>query len=196
MLLSKRGFERLFCRAEPSSVEKRHWKSKGKPLDARRVVLLGWRSWGGHSGEGLALVASGPLSHLWEAANLHCWRAFFQKRASFPAKSTSFCKQHPCRHTAPSCFCTSNSPISHSRKDTTSTYKLQIIWRKKSTWGTQIILKSFHLFLLQLKMGVPKERDLWSAVTSKALCNCAGFAAQQCRRGTTLKHIKAHKGLT
>lgn len=131
MLLSKRGFESLFCRAESSSVEKRHWKSKGKPLDARRVVLLGWRPWGSHAGEGLALVASGPLSHLWEAANLHCWRAFFQKRASVPAKSSSFCKQHPCRHTAPSTR-TPPSPIQGKIPSQHTNYRLS--W-EKGTWG-------------------------------------------------------------
>lgn len=40
-------------------------------------------------------------------------KGFFQKPALFPAKSTSFCKQHPCRHTAPSCFCTGNPTFSH-----------------------------------------------------------------------------------
>lgn len=104
---------------------------------------------------------------------------FSQKRASFPAKSTSFCKQHPCRHTAPSCFCTSHSPISHSRKNTISTYKLQISLRKRHMRYSDYIEILFPLCVTLKKRVFPKERDLWS-------CSYQECSLQLCWFGSTV----------
>lgn len=189
MLLSKRGFEGLFCRAETSSVEKRHWKSKGKLLDARKVVLLGERAWASHAGEVLALMASGLLSHLWEAAKLHCRRFFFSKNEPHSLQNPPPSANSIPAGTWPpaaSALTTPSPPIPGKIPSQHRNYRLS--WEKKHMRHSDYIEMLLPVSVTLKKWMSPKEWDLWP----RSYQECS----LQCRRCTTLKYMKPHKGLT
>lgn len=133
--------------------------------------------------KGLGKASRWKCWHWWPQGqppifDMHCRRLifFFQKEPHSlqnppSANSIPAGTQPP----AASALATPPPPIPGKIQSQYTNYRLS--W-EKSTWDVQIILKSFYLFLFQLKNGCPQKKEICGpAVTRNALCN-VGRGAQ------------------